>query len=614
MNLAPNGKPSNLTPEQYRLVRTPQFISWFGNWENSPETASKVVDENGEPLVVYHGTDEEFTIFDVKAKSKWINQKKIEASFFSETERGALSYLSDIRKYLNNREGGKILKCFVKLINPIVADAKVLEPSEWYQADEKEGYVYSIQYKKEYVIEDAKRKGNDGVIFLNAWDNVPIGKIITTFYPNQIKLADGTNTTFDSKNPDIRFSLGGEIEEYKKQGILDLNFYPTNSKHAKEHGIDAKNPLYLQNLIVKESDRLKFIGKKVLLYLDEYAKQNGNDVIFGYVNQKATMTKDNRTGYFTEFTDVDWIKHWLFRNGYCVKRETNNFYKVLDKEKKDTTFDSNNPDIRFKTGGSIRKPKKRTISQTPAPNKDRIYGSKINKPKSSESKSKASSIILSPSVIKSIRTKINQHNEEYPNKKIPLSSAKAVVRRGMGAYSSTHRPTISGGKPNSRVAWGLARLNAFIYKIVKGKSKSGKYKQDDDLINELGYRVKPYAYGGQITDEQKETYKKWKELVNMSRSELEKFYNSEEGKVAGLSPSEAKKAGIDSGRESARWIMKMKYVPVKEWNSNMWRWAKKQISFISRMSGVKGKLYDEKGRKTRKHLALLIWGHNPEKQ
>ena len=278
-----------------------------------------------------------------------------------------------------------------------------------------------------------------------------------------------------------------------------------------------------------------------------------------------------------------------------------------------TTFDANNPDIRFSKGGSIRKPKKRTISQTPAPKKDRIYGSKINKPKSSESKSKASSIILSPSVIKSIRTIINKHNEEYPNKKVPLSSAKAVVRRGMGAYSSTHRPTISGGKPNSRVAWGLARLNAFIYKIKKGKSKSGKYKQDDDLINELGYKVKPYSFGGQITDEQKETYKKWKELVNMSRSELEKFYNSEEGKIAGLSAKEAKKQGIDSGRESARWIMKMKYVPVSEWNKNMWRWAKKQISFISRMSGMKGKLYDEKGRKTRKHLALLIWGHNPEK-
>jgi len=45
----------------------------------------------------------------------------------------------------------------------------------------------------------------------------------------------------------------------------------------------------------------------------------------------------------------------------------------------------------------------------------------------------------------------------------------------------------------------------------------------------------------------------------------------------------------------------------------MWRWAKKQIRFISRMSGVKGDLYDDNGNKTPKHTALLIWGHNPEK-
>jgi hypothetical protein len=64
--LAPNGKPSNLTPEQWKLVRTPQFKAWFGDWENDPENASKVVDENGEPLVVYHGTyvENPFYVFD----------------------------------------------------------------------------------------------------------------------------------------------------------------------------------------------------------------------------------------------------------------------------------------------------------------------------------------------------------------------------------------------------------------------------------------------------------------------------------------------------------------------------------------------------------------------
>jgi len=126
-------------------------------------------------------------------------------------------------------------------------------------------------------------------------------------------------------------------------------------------------------------------------------------------------------------------------------------------------------------------------------------------------------------------------------------------------------------------------------------------------------RSMKYENGGEV-DDHKETYAKWKSLVNMSKSELERFYNSEEGKVAGLKPSEAKAQGIDSGRESARWIMKMKDTNVSDWTPQMWRWAKKQISFISRMSGNQGGLYDDKGRKTRKHLSLLIWGNNPEKK
>lgn len=45
-------------------TRTPQFKQWFGDWENSPETASKVVDKDGKPLVVYHGTTHKFSAFD----------------------------------------------------------------------------------------------------------------------------------------------------------------------------------------------------------------------------------------------------------------------------------------------------------------------------------------------------------------------------------------------------------------------------------------------------------------------------------------------------------------------------------------------------------------------
>lgn len=54
---APNGNPSNLSEREWVLTRHPNFLNWFGDWINSPETASKVVDENGEPLVVYHGSE-----------------------------------------------------------------------------------------------------------------------------------------------------------------------------------------------------------------------------------------------------------------------------------------------------------------------------------------------------------------------------------------------------------------------------------------------------------------------------------------------------------------------------------------------------------------------------
>ena len=54
--LAPNGKPSKLNERQWKQVRTQFFKDWFGDWQNDPDNASKVVDENGEPMVVYHGS------------------------------------------------------------------------------------------------------------------------------------------------------------------------------------------------------------------------------------------------------------------------------------------------------------------------------------------------------------------------------------------------------------------------------------------------------------------------------------------------------------------------------------------------------------------------------
>ena len=111
-------------------------------------------------------------------------------------------------------------------------------------------------------------------------------------------------------------------------------------------------------------------------------------------------------------------------------------------------------------------------AKTPAPKKERIRGSATNK-KGSASASASSRINFSAALTNKLKAFLKEYNSANPRKKITLPTAKKVVRRGMGAYSATHRPTISGGRPNSRQAWGIARLRLRSLKVLEVRKKLG---------------------------------------------------------------------------------------------------------------------------------------------
>jgi hypothetical protein len=127
---------------------------------------------------------------------------------------------------------------------------------------------------------------------------------------------------------------------------------------------------------------------------------------------------------------------------------------------------------------------RKSAAQTPAPKSDRIKGSKTNKAGSAASKKSASSIVVSDKVLKTLKDKADKYNENHTSK-VSVNTLKAVFRRGSGAYSSSHRPTITGGAPNSRNAWSFARVNKFLLKKGGTKVKAA-YVQDDDLMAEGG--------------------------------------------------------------------------------------------------------------------------------
>ena len=127
---------------------------------------------------------------------------------------------------------------------------------------------------------------------------------------------------------------------------------------------------------------------------------------------------------------------------------------------------------------------RKSASQTPAPKSDRIYGSKTNKSGSAASKESAKSIELSDKVVNTLKDKSEKYNETHKND-VSVNTLKAVFRRGSGAYSKSHRPTITGGTPNSRNAWSFARVNKFLDK-KSGHQVKKAYVQDDDLLEHGG--------------------------------------------------------------------------------------------------------------------------------
>ena len=182
--LAPNKKPSNLTERQYAHVRTKAFKEWFGDWENNPEEASKVVDENGEPLVVYHGTNSQWTTYDPNL-------------FGSATDEGYYGkglYLSSVKN--KAMQYGNVMELFVNMRNPfIVGMDSTLDMDE----STRRGEIANM-FNRENAPDELKQY--DGVLYSGAE-----GKFEEIVVPtaNQVKSATNNVGTYSRTNDDTRY-------------------------------------------------------------------------------------------------------------------------------------------------------------------------------------------------------------------------------------------------------------------------------------------------------------------------------------------------------------------------------------------------------------------------
>lgn len=209
---APNGEPTNLTEEQWLDVRTPNFKAWFGDWENNPDEASKVVDENGEPLVVYHGSESNFDEFDTaKARANM----DIQGMFFSPIQEEANDYGENVRAF------------FLNIKNP---------------ADYDTGYNALKNHKGENLAGEKAR--ND--LMENGYDGVNNdGEEYIAFNPNQIKSATENTGAFSPDTNNIKYSRAENNNNQNETVVDNQQEAEDNNRQEAEDDVDfaGDNPV-----------------------------------------------------------------------------------------------------------------------------------------------------------------------------------------------------------------------------------------------------------------------------------------------------------------------------------------------------------------------------------
>ena len=260
----------NVNKKINNITQSKQFIRWFGDWQNSPAKASKAVDNNGEPLVLYHQTGKEFTTFDTKQKGSGEFDSEMPTGIFMKPTNNDIGIGGNIQMPLyasiknplivNNRS--ELVKFYDKnvqgytkaksAIDSVNKEYKAKFNEEMKRENEeykklwnakKNGEISEEEYQKsisrdalDEIMEEWENKVNeashnakaliddyfknsnyDGVIVNN--DVGSFGRSTKTFIAfenTQVKSATDNIGTFDGNNPDIRYSLDEEYSDAVK--------------------------------------------------------------------------------------------------------------------------------------------------------------------------------------------------------------------------------------------------------------------------------------------------------------------------------------------------------------------------------------------------------------
>ncbi len=206
-------------------IQSSAFKQWFKD--------SYVVDKNGGPLVVYHGTTKSFDAFDPN-KIGTANDEGFAGHgfYFIDDPEWASAYAEGGAKEKSGEP--QVMPVYLSMQNPLVLSTfpKELQATDWMKPENE---LKTTQRTIAYT-NSLKANGYDGVIILNTPGN-PSEYLV--FGPEQIKSAIGNHGSFDSKDQRIGFS-GWDEEKHPRGEHGQWSDVEGSGPQAWGQGVDGK--------------------------------------------------------------------------------------------------------------------------------------------------------------------------------------------------------------------------------------------------------------------------------------------------------------------------------------------------------------------------------------
>lgn len=334
------------TNESDSQTKSEAFKEWFGDWENEPESASKVVNEDGTPRIIYHQTAAEFNVFSNANPLAGRNDSETPNGFFAKDNDAdigvggneQMALYGDMKKPLHFKDRAEAKAWYSEHIDGYKGLTEKLnkldeEYQSKYDAQETANDEYYEQNYEAYVADDAEvtkkilenedklddileqwkdttdtirgelrelldsyfienDSGYDGIIL--DFDGRRKGENVKSyiFFKNtQLKSATDNVGLFDRRNPDIRYSLKSTsaIDEQNKKLMQE-------NKALREYKRELEWRLGINR---KELDEraIRRLSKKVLKeysskYNAETLTQNLKNIFEALANMDDGITYD----------------------------------------------------------------------------------------------------------------------------------------------------------------------------------------------------------------------------------------------------------------------------------------------------------------------------------